>query len=347
MYIIMILRNKLYNICNQLKEKNFMFFPKLKTLISTHNDLDAVGSMIVTRYYAYLLNNPDIWSNGYEDIDYAYEDLKKYELIIYPDFSPDEKARKIIQENNIVCYIFDHHEVVYNDIIEWKKEYKNVHYVYTTEFSGAKIFYNFIKENYSIEINPVLEQFIEYVSIYDTWEKNNPSWIIAQNLNRLLYKSINYKIKNIHKYDLFIDMMNSKFNNDTSFSFNRLEEIKINQDIKKEKELFQSIISKPNVLIKSRKDSKGNYFAIIKCNSKISAICNMILEKYKKLDYIIAINYFDENNPKVSLRSKEHFNLLELQNVKGHENSAGYENPTIEFCSKLWDNTLYEIPYKN
>ena len=55
---------------------------------------------------------------------------------------------------------------------------------------------------------------------------------------------------------------------------------KIQGDIKKENELFESIVKNASSEISTRKDSKGHYFIVYTCRSKISAIASRILEKY-------------------------------------------------------------------
>lgn len=321
-----------------------MNFNNKKVLISSHSDLDGLFPIILSKKYYDILNHPDLWMNNYDDIDYKYNELKNYDIIIYPDFSPNEQCRKIIEENNIQCYILDHHVAVYNELIEWTKTYNNVEYTYSEIECGSKLYYKWLLKNFNIEKNTVIEEVIELVNTYDTWKKDSPLWIQAQNLNRLLYKSIDYKINTLDKYNLFISMMTMKFDNDEHFKFNRLEEAKIQQDIDKENEMFFEIISSPKN-IKTRKDDKGRYFAIIKCSSKISAICNRILEKYKKLDYVIALNTYSQANGAISLRSKD-INLLELEHIKGHENAAGYQNATEEDQNNIWSGKVYSIPYK-
>ncbi|MGD9679027.1 MAG: hypothetical protein AB7V16_11855 [Vulcanibacillus sp.] len=321
-------------------------FENKKILISSHNDLDGVFPIILAKRYSQQLGNPDLWMNGYNDSDYNHDELQNYDVVIYPDFSPDEKCRKIIQDNNIICYVLDHHIAVYDELTKWAKTYDKVFYTFSETQSGTEIFYNWLKENFNIETNQTIDEAVILVSTYDTWKKESPLWTEAQNLNRLLYKVLDYKTQGLRKYNLFISIMNHKFDFEDHFYFNKIEMMKINQDIAKEDELFNEIISKPGKTIKTRKDEQGRYFAVIKCNSKVSAICNRLLEKYKKLDYVIALNAFNKEKPSISLRSKQHFNLLELERAKGHEGAAGIENASTEDHENIWSGNMFSIPYR-
>jgi len=321
-------------------------FSNKKVLVSSHSDLDGTFPVVLARRYSEQLNNADTWMNNYNDEEYKYDELKNYDVIIYTDFSPDEKCRKIIKENNITCYILDHHIAVNEELVAWSKEYDKVFYTFSETCSGTEIFYNWLKENFNIETNVTIDEAVTLVTTYDCWQKQSPLWIQAQSLNRLLYKVLDYRASGLRKYNLFFSMMSHKFDFEEHFTFNKIEQIKIKQDVDREDELFLDIISNPGKTIKTRKDEKGKYFAIIKCNSKVSAICNRILEKYSKLDYIIALNAFKKEEPSISLRSKEHFNLLDLERVKGHTGAAGLENADIEDYENIWSGKTFSIPYK-
>ncbi len=316
-----------------------------KVLIISHTDLDGCGGVILSKRYSELLNYPDIIMANYNEPDYDYNKLKDYNYIIYSDFSPDEKSRNIIQENNIECICHDHHTAVENELKQYT--YDKFTFNFDNTICGTKIYYNWLVDNFNIPTNTCMEEFIELVNTYDMWDKTSDLWPKAQDLNRLLYKVIDYKIQSIKKYDLFVKMMNMKFDNETDhFVYNRMELDKIQQDKNRELELFNEIISKPGKTIKTRKDEKGRYFAVIRCNSKVSAICNRLLEKYKKLDYVIALNSYSRENPSVSLRSKDHVNVLEMERVRGHECAAGMEDASLEDHENIWSGKVFSIPYK-
>ena len=77
-----------------------------------------------------------------------------------------------------------------------------------------------------------------------------------------------------------------------------------------------------------------------------------MLEKYKKVDYCVVINDYDKENPKISLRSRDGFDLLQLNYAKGHEQACGISDTEIapktmkEFTEDLKNKKLYELGYK-
>ena len=103
--------------------------------------------------------------------------------------------------------------------------------------------------------------------------------------------------------------------------------------------------------ISTRKDSRGFYFAVFHCNSKVSDVCNKILRKYKKLSYVLCINDYDKENPKISLRSVDEFDLTELNYAKGHANASGVSPSEVdnmkEFVKKIESKEIYELGYKS
>lgn len=312
-------------------------------LLITHVDLDAQGVYLLSKYYN--IEFDAIMFQDYSNYDtgnFPYEDLTKYTTIWYFDFSPDSRSRDIIQKNNITCIIGDHHIAVEKEINEW--EYDKKTYIFDNERSGTKIYYDFIKQVYNFESKSVVEEFVTLIDTYDLWKQDSELWTKASNLNRLFYKVADYTKPEEKKYHIFSDLIEHKLNYSDTFEFNSIEQRKINEDIKKEDSIFCEYITGKKK-IKTRQDEAGRYFSIIQINSKISAVCNRILLKYKKLDYIIALNSYNGNN-RVSIRSKKHINLLEYENVKGHENAAGYENVTEDFFEGLWTGKVYSLTLK-
>lgn|GEM_PF-5248161 len=317
---------------------------KEKTLLISHIDLDGLGSYILSSYFDLPFMNIHFANySDYEDGSFPYEELEKHEEVWYFDFTPDLKSQKILEDNNITVIIGDHHIEVKPEIDAWN--YKNKTYIFDNDKSGTKIFYEYIKSYFSLPKNKVVEEFVELVNTYDLYSKQSPLWCKAQDLNRLLYKTASYFKPMPTKYEIFIASCIHKFTCLESFDFNKIEQKKINEDKKKETEMFLEFVHGKRK-IKTRKDDKGRYFSIIKLDSKISAICNLLLEKYKKLDYIIALNDYDPNSLKVSIRSKEHINILEYCNVKGHENAAGMTEVTEDFFNDLWTGKIYALTPK-
>ena len=309
----------------------------MKWLI-THTDLDGVGNIVVSSYYN--INFVRVITSNYgnnEEEHMLLLEMTSDDEVIYTDFTPDEESQKLIMENGIKCKIFDHHETQVENINNFCKEYPYAEYIFNTDICGTKIYYQYLLNN-GFEGNKVLSEFVELVDTYDMWRKGSPLWEKAQNLNRLLFKVVSWQKKgSVEMYEFFIKGILYKCANNTSYEFNEFEQKKIDSDIKQENDLFDEFVNGKRQ-IKTRKDEKGDYFAVIKCEKKLSIICNRILDKWKKLSYVIAINEYDKENPKVSIRCREGKSVLNLEGVKGHNEAGGVENITKELVEQLWTN---------
>lgn len=309
-------------------------------LFVTHTDLDGIGNIIINRYYN--LNFGKEISTNYDDKE-EHPLLSSFKKVIYTDFSPDEEARNLIDNLGLDCVVVDHHESINNEILEWSQKNQKVEYVYAQDKSGTKLYYEYLLKN-GYKENSVLKRFCDLVSTYDLWEKSSEDWIEAQNLNRLMWKLVNWSKKNdnIAMHTFFINGQLWKFQNLDSYYFNKMETTKIGEDIKKENQLFNEYITGKKQ-IKTRKDPEGNFFAVIRASSKVSILCNRLLEKYKKLRYILCINEYDKENLKLSVRSVDDFDILQFENVEGHSNAGGYSNCTNEFCEDVWNGKVYSL----
>ena len=323
-----------------------------KTLFVEHRDVDGLMPYILNKFFK--INFTDSISTNYGEL-LELEPIKNnnYQNVIYIDFTPSESIRKIIEEKQMNVLILDHHLAVKEEIEEWCKSYPKVEYIFDNERCGTKIYYDYLMENgYKSKTNSVVEHIVNLTNTYDLYRQNDELWSEAESLNRLLYCTGKFYIKDdpFKCFEFFINNMLWKMQNADHFFFNSLEQSKINADISKENQLFEGLVNNASKEISTRKDEKGLYFAVFHCNSKISAICNRLLTKYKKLTYVICINNYDKENPKISLRSREGFNLLSLSFCKGHENACGVSEDEVgsmkEFVKKLENKEIYELGYK-
>lgn len=324
-----------------------------KTLFVEHCDADGLMPYILNKFFN--INYAKSISTNYgEELELDSVQSGLYENVVYVDFTPSESIRKVIEEKQMNVLILDHHIAVKEEIEEWCKSYPKVEYIFDNDRCGTKIYYDYLMENgYKDKTNSVVEYIVNLTDTYDLYKQNSELWSEAESLNRLLYCTGKFYIKDdrFKCFEFFINNMLWKMQNADRFFFNSLEQSKINADISKENQLFEGLINNAPKEISTRKDSKGLYFAIFHCNSKISAICNRLLAKYKKLAYVICINNYDKENPKISLRSREGFNLLSLSFCKGHENACGVSEDEVgsmkEFVKKLENKEIYELGYKS
>jgi oligoribonuclease NrnB/cAMP/cGMP phosphodiesterase (DHH superfamily) len=320
---------------------------QIKTLVITHTDLDGFGCIIVLKALQVPFN--DLIMADYRDYEagnntFPYDCLMEYQKVIYTDFSPDERCLNICKENHIDLIIIDHHKSKCELIQNFRKDTSyQFQYYYSEEKSGTLLTYDFFKNKY---ITFSLKEFVDLVDTYDLWKKTHPLWEKATDLNRMLYKHAKYFEEGWNKYELYAGSILNRLEADSNhFNFNRIELTKIQEardDEDKE-------VKKAEKNIFTRTDEKGNKFALIRLGAKISIVCSKLLDKYKGLSYILAVNTYNEKKTGelgLSLRSRTGFSLLQLEGTAGHEEACGIEGITNERIEALWSGKEKSIPYK-
>ena len=324
-----------------------------RTLKVSHADLDGLMPLILDKFLNFNFGK-SISTNYGEDLELESVQSGMYDSIIYTDFTPSETVRKAIEEKQMEVLIFDHHVAVKDEIDEWCKSYKKVEYMFDNERCGTKIYYDWLVENgFKNKTNSVVEHIVRLTDTYDLYKQESDLWNEAFKLNTLMYCTGKYweKDDRLKCFQFFINNILWKMQNADNFFFNSLEESKINADIAKANRLFEDLIKNASKEISTRKDSRGFYFAVFHCNSKVSDVCNKIIKKYKKLSYVLCINDYDKDNPKISLRSIDDFDLTELNYAKGHKNASGVSPSEVddmkEFVRKVESKEIYELGYRS
>jgi oligoribonuclease NrnB/cAMP/cGMP phosphodiesterase (DHH superfamily) len=317
-----------------MKDKKYIFF---------HSDLDGIAGYIIAKFFDFAFD--DYFVVDYFEIEndtFDYTQLDDCNELIFSDFSPSSQAfREYIEKNNIKTTIYDHHESAKEAIEAWT--YTNKKFVYGgTEKSGTMLLYENEFKGSALD-KAIVDDFTKLVDVYDNWKISDPLRSKAEDLNRLLYKTLSYGKKDKTKYDFFVKIMLDKLHTFDTFSFNNFEQSKINEDKKREENMFNDLVKEKII---TRKDEKDRFFCLIECNSKISAMCARLLEKYKRVDYILCFNDYDKAAPKISLRSRKGINLLEYEGVKGHQESAGLECPSKEIWQDIKTGKVFSLTVK-
>ena len=317
------------------------------TLFVTHEDLDGIAPIILNKFFELDQQYFTITNNYGRDDELKH--IIEYDNIIYVDFTPSEQAQEMIGNFNKKCLIIDHHESQQVDMEMFQSKFftTDITYIYNKAKSGTSLYYDYLKKQ-GYKGNVCLDQFVELVETYDLFKRESPNWEKADHLNRLLYATGNTKATNKQDYfRFFINSLLYKCQHFTSIVFSKLEQDKIEGSIKTENQLYNTIMDPKNKLFKLRKDNLGNYFVVIKCCKKISAIARKILDNYKKVEYVVILNYFDPENPRISVRSRT-INLINtFSELKGHPNACGYQfeqnDDTKAICSNLWNGQKYQF----
>lgn len=309
-------------------------------VLATHNDLDGCAPIVLSKYFALDFDDYVILDYNFERTNNQLkEQLLSYDEIYFTDFCPTKEFLIDLLKMNKKVWIFDHH-----DTSSWVKEISNTNLkvYHDITICGTLIFYrNYIKPLFK-RISSVVYYFVSLVNVYDTWKINDSLWDEAQNLNRVLYKTINWDLDQQHVYDSFIKTIIDKLDNLSEWRWSSYEYRLIQQDIEKE----ARILRESEEILQKRVDDRGKIFGLFKASSKISIVCSKLLAKYVDLDYVICINTFKLDEFKLSCRSLG-FDCTQLDIFSGHKEAAGGALSSIEEIDKFWNGEMYSLRYKN
>ena len=216
----------------------------MKILLFTHkSDIDGMGNVVLSLLafdsVEYVLCEPyDLESQVlkyYEDKSiYNYDKIFITDLWLYePTLSKIGNDKKLKDK----LFIIDHHKPPFNQNID---NYPFITIKISDEnglCSATSLFYEYLIKNNFINDNNSIKQFVELTRKYDTWEwKTKYNDDLPRRLS-LLYDSVGC--------NNYIDLIYKKLLNNTErFIFDNIEEMIINNKIKKVEEKIQNYIDK-------------------------------------------------------------------------------------------------------
>jgi uncharacterized protein len=280
----------------------------------THNDLDGVGCGIVAKLA--FNGNVEIRYNSVMGLDFQIarflEKPKKDDYIFITDLSVNEKNEKGLDEfvkNGGKVQLLDHHKTAlhFNEY-SWGKV--KVHYDDGRLVAATSLFYEYLKEEGIIKPTHALEQFVELVRQYDTWEWDQNNNLEAKQLNDLFF---------MLSIDEFEERMVERLKTSQTFSFNEFEEKmleleseKIQRYVRKKKrELVQTFIC-------------GFCTGVVHAESYHSELGNELGKENPHLDYIAIVSV---GGKRMSLRTiHDHIDVSEIAGIYGgggHAKAAG------------------------
>lgn len=296
----------------------------------THNDLDGIGCEIVFK----LLygNEVDVFSLGYNEVNNIVEQsleelrLGTYKKLFITDLSINEELARIIDKEGLKVQLLDHHPSAIH-LNEYPFAQVIINLSNGLKNSGTYLsFVNLMNDLINKELyNESLEDFVELVRQYDTWEwkeifKNEE----AKRLNDLLY---------ILGREKFVDNMIRRIKNN-EILFSETDELILEI---KQKEIDNYINIKEKGLI--IKDFKLYKIGIIIADSYTSELGNILCERHEELDFIAIIK-----QGAVSLRTvKDDINLSDIAKQfggGGHPKASGFplgKDKLDKFICELFD----------
>ncbi|UXR28826.1 DHH family phosphoesterase [Bacillus phage Nachito] len=314
----------------------------IKAKLFTHTDLDGVGCAVVARHF--FQKRLDVEYCSYGKINDKVKEFivtgefTEYDVVFITDISVNEEVAELIQTKAANKFMLvDHHKTA-----EWLNKYD---WAFVTPLqynhkedrnritSGTNLFYEkliSILGPDSIAPSSVhgiaeLQEFVEHVRMYDSWEwKNVYGNMVAKQLNDLL------QIVGLWDFEeRFWKNPDIQFNH-TEQRLLELEEKRINRHIKqKSKEL-----KKMDIELEGNKYHVGLIFN----ESYHSETGNVICDENHDIDFVIMVNI---GYGTMSLRRREDVDIDLGQVAKMFHESGGGHPPAAG--TKVTDNQVNEI----
>lgn len=297
----------------------------------THNDLDGIGCEVVFK----LLygDKVDVFSVGNNEVnnivEQSLEELRFgiYEQLFITDLSINEELAEIINKEGLKVQLLDHHPSA-THLNKYSFANVTTHMLDGLKDSGTHLSFIYLLDKLLNKglYNESLEDFVELVRQYDTWEwkeifRNEE----AKQLSDLLYILGREKFVN--------DMVHRIKDNEELFS----ETDKLILEIK-QKEIDNYINIKEKELI--IKDFKLYKIGIVIADSYTSELGNILCERHEELDFVAIIK-----KETVSLRTvKDNVNLTDIAKQfggGGHPKASGFPLNNVKLNNFI--NDIFDI----
>lgn len=275
----------------------------------SHTDLDGVGCGILAKlaFGDRIKIRYNSIASLNREVEWFLENEERNTHLFITDLSVNEENEKRLEEfyqTGGKVQLLDHHKTALHF-----NEYKWGHVVVEDNegnlASGTSLFYEYLIENELIQTSKAIDEFVELVRQYDTWEweKNNNQE--AHRLNALFF---------LISIDEFEEKMVNRLQNSDHFFFDEFEQKILDME---EDKVERYIRRKRRELVQT---SIGDYLAgIVYAESYHSELGNELGKEYPHLDYIAILNM---GGKRISLRTiHDHVDVSE---VAGHYGGGGH-----------------------
>lgn len=262
--------------------------------VYSHNDLDGVSCGIIAKYA--FGEGTDVRYNSVHGLNQQVARYLKraslqehpYDVLFITDLSVDpemEKALNVFVDEGGQVQLIDHHKTALhlNDtswgIVEVTHRDGRL-------ASATSLFYEFLIEHGHLYRTETLDQFVELVRLYDTWEWEEEQKIQAKRLNDLFY---------MLSIDEFESKMMQRLRESGGFFFDEFEEKILDME---ENKIERYIRRKQHELVQTFVDEYC--VGIVYAESYHSELASELGTTYPHLDYIAILNM---GGRKMSLRT--------------------------------------------
>ncbi|MGM0883096.1 MAG: DHH family phosphoesterase [Bacillota bacterium] len=283
-------------------------------LLYTHNDLDGVGCGIVAR--CAFGGKVEIRYNSVDGLNLQVERFleksRRKNFLFITDLSVNEANEhgldEFVKSGGRVKLIDHHKTALHFNKYPWgsvQVEYENGKLA-----SATSLFYEYLIQNGLLTPTKGMDEFVELVRQYDTWEWEKHGSQQAKRLNDLFY---------MVSLEEFEEKMTERLQKNEHFSFDEfeekildLEEEKIERYVRRKKrEIIQTVIH-------------DHYVGVVHAESYHSELGNELGKENPHLDYIAIMNM---GGKKISLRTiHDHIDVSEIAGLYGgggHAKASG------------------------
>ncbi|PAC99091.1 DHH family phosphoesterase [Bacillus paralicheniformis] len=284
----------------------------------SHNDLDGVGCGILAKVA--FGERVEVRYNSVTGLDMQVGRFlertigkeKQHEGLFITDLSVHQENEERLDhyaEAGGKVKLIDHHKTALH-LNERSWGMVKVQYEDGRLASATSLFYEYLIDNGYIQETKAMDQFVELVRLYDTWEWEQTDALEAKRLNDLFF---------MVSIDEFEEKMVRRLKESDAFSFDEfeekildMEEEKIERYIRrKRREIVQTFIN-------------AHCVGIVHAESYHSEVGNELGKTYPHLDYIAILNM---GGKKVSLRTiHDETDVSEIAGTfggGGHAKAAG------------------------
>ncbi|MCR8927639.1 oligoribonuclease [Priestia megaterium] len=275
----------------------------------SHTDLDGVGCGVLAKlaFGDRIKIRYNSIASLNREVEWFLENEERNTHLFITDLSVNEENEKRLEEfyqTGGKVQLLDHHKTALHF-----NEYEWGHVVVEDNegslASGTSLFYEYLIENELIQTSNAVNEFVELVRQYDTWEweKNNNQE--AHRLNALFF---------LISIDEFEEKMVNRLQNSDHFFFDEFEQKILDME---EDKVERYIRRKRRELVQTSID---DYLAgIVYAESYHSELGNELGKEYPHLDYIAMLNM---GGKRISLRTiHDHVDVSE---VAGHYGGGGH-----------------------
>lgn len=288
----------------------------------THNDLDGVGCGILAKIA--FGEQVNVRYNSIASLDhqigYYIEKTYKPEMedtLFITDLSPDEemtiKLNEIVSQGAKVRLIDHHKSAIGLNDFSWARV--RVEYEDGRLTSATSLYYDYLKQHQYITPGSAIDEFVELVRQYDTWEWDVNDNIQAKRLNDLFF---------LISIEEFEEKMIGRLQEQEHFTFDEfeqklleMEEEKIERYIRRKKrEFIQTFIG-------------DHCVGIVHAESYHSELGNALGKDNPHIDYITILNM---GGKKVSYRTIH--NHIDVSEIAGQFGGGGHAKASGSSLSK-------------